>query len=292
MSEETSVAPASAEPLIAQEVEEIASPNRARLSDDERAEKATQSSVQTGEEEPVTFTAEGQKYNSQKHGRTNSWNFIWDASQDKGKSEGAVLNGDELRSLQSGHPAGPPAAIQPRRKHSVTSIPKAPVAQGTAGLSEIDYREQLLERREREFDRREREIDRRERELERRERELERRQREFDQEKARWTAGTHGPAQLDEAVKNLKKQLEKDLLAERKRAAEREAELEAKIMSQVNDALEKERQFYGLMRMSDNEVNAMVESSVGYLLQNVCSALFAETVAHLHILGRGNCRPY
>lgn len=56
---------------------------------------------------------------------------------------------------------------------------------------------------------------------------------------------------------------------ERKKIADREAELESKIMNKVNETLEKERQLYGVMRMSDHEVNEMVENSVGYLLQNV-----------------------
>ena len=148
--------------------------------------------------------------------------------------------------------------------------------------SALDVREQLLDRKEREFERRDREIDRRERELERRERELERRQREFEQEKGR-SGGSLPPAPpqtqlaslsaLEKALEDLKK----DFTAERKRSDEerqktdsKEAEFEARVMVKVNEILEKERHnYYGFMRMSDNEVSEMVEDTVGYLMQKV-----------------------
>ncbi|KAH9477777.1 hypothetical protein JR316_0010006 [Psilocybe cubensis] len=144
--------------------------------------------------------------------------------------------------------------------------PKHTPSQSTAAL---DVRESILERREREFDRREREIDRRERDLERRERELERRQREFDNDRGRWNTNGHNvPWQWQDAMKNFKDQITADLLAERKKAIEREASFEEKIIKKVNKVLEHERQLFGMMRMSENEVNEMVENSVGYLLHN------------------------
>lgn len=133
----------------------------------------------------------------------------------------------------------------------------------------LDLRESILERREREFDRREREIDRRERDLERRERELERRQREFENDKGRWSSNGQNVPHWQETIESFKNQIKADLLAERKKAIEREALFEEKVIKKVNKILEHERQLYDVMRMSENEVNEMVESSVGYFLHTV-----------------------
>ncbi|CAA7268359.1 unnamed protein product [Cyclocybe aegerita] len=158
----------------------------------------------------------------------------------------------------------------------LTTAPRGSADSRSAGLrseTNLDLREQLIDRREREFERRDRELDRRERELERRERDLERRQREFEQERSRAATSISSVARgsssagvplLGQAVERLRKQVERDLLAERKKAEAREAELERRIMKRVNDALEKERQ---VMQMSDNEVHEMVNDTVGYLLQ-------------------------
>ncbi|KDR72577.1 hypothetical protein GALMADRAFT_252714 [Galerina marginata CBS 339.88] len=199
-------------------------------------------------------------------------NFIWDASQGSGRS--ATVGGSTAPKPESKSGSKPEqmstttknVAPIPVDKPVVQSLEPAPIDKAFA---ELEYREVLFERREREIDRRERELDRRERELERRERELERRQREFDQDKARAAPDVHQGPHLQEAIDILSAKIEQSLLAERKKTVEREAAFEAKVMSKVNEVLENERQLYGVMRMSDNEVNEMVENSVGYLLQNV-----------------------
>ncbi|KAJ3496788.1 hypothetical protein NLJ89_g10436 [Agrocybe chaxingu] len=171
---------------------------------------------------------------------------------------------------------------QPQAAPPSTTTTRRPADSRSGALrpETLDLREQLIDRREREFERRDRELDRRERELERRERDLERRQREFEQERARAASSISSVARgsssagvplLGQAVERLRKQVERDLLAERKKAEAREAELERRIMKRVNDALEKERQ---VMQMSDNEVHEMVNDTVGYLLQKVCSDYF------------------
>ena len=125
-----------------------------------------------------------------------------------------------------------------------------------------------LDRRERELERQERELDRRSREIDRRERELERRQREFDRDSARssWTTEMSTTPQWTTAIEALKNKIDAIIIKERSNTEKRELELEARVMRKVNEALEREHQ---IMQMSDNEVNEMIEDTVGYLLQKV-----------------------
>ena len=123
-----------------------------------------------------------------------------------------------------------------------------------------------LERRERELERQERELDRRSREIDRRERELERRQREFDRDKARWTTEISTAPQWTTAIEFLKNKIDTVIIKERMNSEQREMDLETRVMRKVNEALEREHQ---IMQMSDNEVNEMIEDTVGYLLQKV-----------------------
>jgi len=127
-----------------------------------------------------------------------------------------------------------------------------------------------LERRERELERQERELDRRGREIDRRERELERRQREFDRDRARWTTEISTAPQWANAIEALKNKIDTVVLKERIDSEQREVELEARVMRKVNEVLEREHQ---IMQMSDNEVNEMIEDTVGYLLQKVSQGL-------------------
>ncbi|KAF9482678.1 hypothetical protein BDN70DRAFT_874668 [Pholiota conissans] len=159
---------------------------------------------------------------------------------------------------------GTPASIMPPN-HEVQVQYEPKLSSVATDHPPWDWTSEL---REREVERRSREIDRRERELERRERELERRQREFEYDKARWTVEIRSAPQWHDALESLRERFDATLLAERKKAAEREAALEATLMRKVNDMLEKDRQMYGAMQMSDKEVNEMMESSVGYLLQS------------------------
>ncbi|KAF8962091.1 hypothetical protein BDZ97DRAFT_2076584 [Flammula alnicola] len=153
-------------------------------------------------------------------------------------------------------------------RHSILPDPKVCPAEERAIQGYEGSWHGANERREREFDRQSRELDRRERELERRERELERRQREFDQDKARWMTEVRTAPFWQEAIDVLRNRIEMDLLAERNKALKREAELQSKVMKKVNKFLEQERQLHGVMRMSDNEANEMVENSVGYHQQS------------------------
>lgn len=153
-----------------------------------------------------------------------------------------------------------------------------------------DTGDRLQERREREFDRRSRELDRRERELERRERELERRQREYEVDKARWMTEVAAAPRWQEAIERLQTRLDTELVVERQKGAAREAELESKLMAKVHETLEKERQLYGVIRMSDNEVNEMVENSVGYLLQSVSPRPLLQRIESNMTSGRGHRR--
>ncbi|KAF8156999.1 hypothetical protein B0H34DRAFT_480667 [Crassisporium funariophilum] len=132
-------------------------------------------------------------------------------------------------------------------------------------LREIALLERTFDHRERAMERQEREIDRRGRELDRRERDFDRRAREFDLEKARWAEVNTAP-QWEGALETLRRKLQSEIGEERRKAARREQELEARLMKKVHEELERERQINGL-RMSDNEVNEMVEDTVGYLLQ-------------------------
>lgn len=145
--------------------------------------------------------------------------------------------------------------------------PQPPPPDSRAAFDEHEH--WASERRERELDRRSRELDRREREFERRERELERRQREFEHDKARWALEVRAAPRWAEAVDALRARLDADLAAERRRAVDREAALEINVMRKVNEVLERDRQMYGAMQMSDKEVNEMMETSVGYLMQSV-----------------------
>ena len=123
-----------------------------------------------------------------------------------------------------------------------------------------------LDRRERELERQERELDRRSREIDRRERELERRQREFDRDSTRWTTEINTTPQWTTAIEALKNRIDSIVIKERLTSEQRELELETRVMRKVNEALEREHQ---IMQMSDNEVNEMIEDTVGYLLQKV-----------------------
>jgi len=219
---------------------------------------------------PVTFAAH------RRHpSRSSSWNFIWQ------KDVESAADAEQSR-LPLPIVATPSMGTQSqndwgKKKETVTERPRLNGQNSDTSLilQDIGLREQMLERRERESDRKEREYDRRERELERRERELERRQREYERDRARWTAEVQAvqDSGWQRAFESLKNEISLNFLAERKKLIEREEQLEIKVMNQVNDVLEKERQLYGVMRMSDNEVTEMMESSVGYLLQNVCSFL-------------------
>lgn len=131
-------------------------------------------------------------------------------------------------------------------------------------LKEKEVMEVQLERREREIERQERELDRRGREIDRRERELERRQREFDRDRARWTTDIGTAPQWTTAIEALKNKIDTIILKERMNSEQREMELEARVIRKVNEVLEREHQ---IMQMSDNEVNDMIEDTVGYLLQ-------------------------
>lgn len=127
------------------------------------------------------------------------------------------------------------------------SAPAYPPVQADQLESTLDRRERDLDWRSGEIDRRERELERRERELERRERELDRRERAFDDEKTRWaavqkTTRDSAPHQWQNAIDVLRNQIQIDFLAERKENRDREAALEAKIMKQLDDKLDKERQ--------------------------------------------------
>ena len=159
-------------------------------------------------------------------------------------------------------------------------IPKAPITPSAWRVVKKPYQETIkldnekereameaqLERRERELDRQERELDRRSREIDRRERELERRQREFDRDKARWPTEVNTVPQWVTAIETLKKKIDAIIIKERMNSEQREEKLEARVMRKVNEALEREHQ---IMQMSDNEVNEMIEDTVGYLLQKV-----------------------
>ena len=124
-----------------------------------------------------------------------------------------------------------------------------------------------LDRRERELERQERELDRRSREIDRRERELDRRQREFDRDRIRWSTEINtAPPQWTTAIETLKNKIDAIVLKERLNSEKRELELEARMMRKVNEALEREHQ---IMQISDNEVNEIIEDTVGYLLQKV-----------------------
>ena len=116
------------------------------------------------------------------------------------------------------------------------------------------------------MERQERELDRRSREIDRRERELERRQREFDRDSARWTTEINTTPLWTTAIEALKNKIDAIVIKERINTEQRELELEARVMRKVNEALEREHQ---IMQMSDNEVNEMIEDTVGYLLQKV-----------------------
>ena len=126
--------------------------------------------------------------------------------------------------------------------------------------------ELLFEKREREMERQERELDRRAREIDRRERELERRQREFDRDRTRWTTEINTAPQWAIAIEALNNKIDAIVLKERLNSEQREEDLEARVMKKVNETLEREHQ---IMQMSDNEVNEMIEDTVGYLLQKV-----------------------
>ena len=159
--------------------------------------------------------------------------------------------------------SSPTALTNPRPE----APPQPPPPESRAAFDEHEH--WASERRERELDRRSRELDRREREFERRERELERRQREFEHDKARWALEVRAAPRWAEAVDALRARLDADLAMERRRALERETALEINVMRKVNEALERDRQMYGAMQMSDKEVNEMMETSVGYLMQSV-----------------------
>ena len=130
-----------------------------------------------------------------------------------------------------------------------------------------NYKEKdAMDRRELELERQERELDRRSREIDRRERELDRRQREFDRDKARWSTETNTTPQWTTSIEALKNKIDAIIIKERIDSQHRELELEERVMRKVNEALEREHQ---IMQMSDNEVNEMIEDTVGYLLQKV-----------------------
>jgi hypothetical protein len=131
---------------------------------------------------------------------------------------------------------------------------------------EKEAMETQFDRREWELERQERELDRRSREIDRRERELDRRQREFDRDKARWSTETGTTPQWTTSIEALKNKIDAIIIKERINSEQRELELEERVMRKVNEALEREHQ---IMQMSDNEVNEMIEDTVGYLLQKV-----------------------
>ena len=153
-----------------------------------------------------------------------------------------------------------------------------PPAIGTDGS-----RPQLSEifRREREHDRRERELDRREREIERRERELERRSRELEERFSQSEDSKDGGASWHKAIEDLRVEL---MVNVQKAIFLQQTEIEEKVMKQVNSALERERELYVSMSMADNDVNELVEDTVGYYLKKV--GFPGVFVAHLMTLFR------
>lgn len=162
---------------------------------------------------------------------------------------------------------GPPGTT-PHHTHDDESDPEMhePDRWGAVQLHEHHH--------ERELDRRSRELDRRERELERRERELERRMREFDSERARWSTEVKSAPAWSEALSTLAAQMDARFNEERKKAEEREVKwaraLQRGLLARVQEAIERERRLYGVPeRMSEQEVNELMESSVGWLMQSV-----------------------
>lgn len=191
-----------------------------------------------------------------------------------------MVEGSDEKPPGSGDQDQPPKLLDVEEELSQSwDIPKTPVT-GSAWRSvkkpketvkfenynEKEAVEVQLERRERELDRQEREIDRRGREIDRRERELERRQREFDRERARWTTEMNTAPQWTTAIEALKSRIDTIIAQERLDWQKRETELEARVIKKVDEVLEREHQ---IMQMSDNEVNEMIENTVGYLLQKV-----------------------
>ena len=178
------------------------------------------------------------------------------------------------------HPPKPPSVEGDLTRPNSWDIPKTPITpsawrtikkpwQETVKFDHLKEKEAIeiqLDRRERELERQERELDRRSREIDRRERELERRQREFDRDSARLTTETNTTTQWTTAIEALKNRIDAIVIKGRLNSEQRELELEARVMRKVNEALEREHQ---IMQMSDNEVNEMIEDTVGYLLQKV-----------------------
>ena len=127
----------------------------------------------------------------------------------------------------------------------------------------IDQREKVLEESKLAIDQREREVedrcrglDERERvanegheemqkkieEVERREGELEERRKEFEEERGKWIEerNTTEP-EWKAAMETLKKEMNLEILVERKKAEERELELETRVMKKVTEILAPER---------------------------------------------------
>ena len=118
----------------------------------------------------------------------------------------------------------------------------------------IDQREREVEDRCEGLDDRERvvkeghaEMQRKIEEVERRERELEERREEFEKEKAKWVEESNSNPNMTEwktAMETLKKEMNLEISAERKKAEERELELETRVMKKVTEilALDKDEQ--------------------------------------------------